>query len=71
MIPASIVPVLLTAAELRALAGVHDTFADAADNCALHIQAEDSRTRAALLRRLADQLGPPSDSGDGLLGVSP
>lgn len=71
MIPALIVPVPLTAAELRALAGVHDSFADVADNCALHVQAGDSRTRAALLRRLADQLGPPADNADGLLGVSP
>lgn len=70
MTPAPIVPVSLTAAELCALADVHDGFADVADNCALHVQAGDSRTRAALLRRLAKQLGPPADNADGLLGMS-
>jgi len=69
MIPAPMVPVPLTAAELRALAGVHDTFAEASSVCGQHSQAADGWGRASLLRRLADRLGPPADAADGLLGL--
>lgn len=69
MIPAPTVPVPLTAAELRALAGVHDTLAEASSVCGQHPQAADGWNRAALLRRLADGLGTPADAADGLLWV--
>ena len=69
MIPAPTVPVTLTAAEPRALAAVHDTFAEAFSLCGQHPQAADGWNRAARLRRLADRLGPPADAADGLLGV--
>ena len=71
MRPAPTVPLALTAAELRALAGVHDRFADAADDCGLHVQAQDGRNRANLLRRLAEQVGPPASAAAGLLGMAP
>ena len=69
MIPAPTVSIPLTAAELRALAGVHDTFAEASSVCGLHPQAAEGWDRAALLRRMAERLGPPADGADGLLGV--
>lgn len=71
MRPAPTVPLPLTAAELRALAGVHDRFAGAADDCGLHIQAQDGRNRADLLRDLAEQVGPPAGVAGGLLGITP
>ena len=69
MIPAPTVPVPLTAAELHALAGVHDTFAEASSVCGQRPQAADGWNRAAPLRRLADRLGPPADAADRRLGV--
>ena len=71
MRPAPTVLLPLTAAELRALVGVHDRFADAADDCGLHVQAQDGRNRADLLRHLAEQVGPPADAAAGLLGMAP
>lgn len=69
MILAPTVPVPPTEAELRALAGVHDTYAEASSVCGQHPQAADGWNRAAPLRRLADRLGPPADAADGLLGA--
>jgi len=69
MTSTAMVAVPLTAVELRALAGVHDTFAEASSLCGQHSQAADGWDRAALLRRLADRLGPPADAADGLLEV--
>lgn len=68
MIPAPTVPVPLTAAELRALAGLHDRFAEASSVCGQYSQAADGWGRTALLRRLAERLGPPAGAA-GLLGV--
>ncbi len=71
MRPAPTVPLALTAAELRALAGVHNSFADAADDFGLYVQAGDGRDRADLLRRVAEQVGPPAMAAAGLLGMAP
>ena len=67
--PAPMIPVPVTAAELRALAGFHDQMADAHSVCEQYVHAQDAEARAILLRRLADEVGPAADQADGLLGV--
>lgn len=67
--PAPMIPVSVTAAELRALAGLHDQFADTHNACEMFVHAQDGRDRAALLRRLANEVGPAAEDADGLLGV--
>lgn len=67
--PAPMIPVPVTAAELRALAGLHDRMSDAYTESEHYVDAADAATRAILLRRLADDVGPAAEQADGLLGV--
>ena len=69
MIPAPTLPVSLTAAELRALAALHDDFADKAGLCDEWALAQESESRAEHLRHLAVTLGPQPGDDDSLLSL--
>lgn len=67
--PAPMIPVPVTAAELRALADIHDRLIEAHTECEHYVDAADAEARAILLRRLANEVGPAADKADGLLGL--
>ena len=70
MTPAPTLAVPVSAAELRALAAVHDDYAEQASMCELYSLTAESWDRATRLRRLAADLGPPVGEFDSLLSLA-